>query len=344
MTLIAGIDEAGYGPNLGPLACTAVVFEVPDRVKVGDLWELVAGSVARLPCPAPDRVIIDDSKKVYTARGGLAALERTVLAAVAVRSPACEGRQPSCADRPPPTSGSLAASQPATFRDLLATLCSAWINDFDSEPWYRGCDLPLPHQATPAEIQLAARLLADGLERAGIALRALFSELVSPSELNGELEAGRSKAAALFATVSRLLDKVWAVAPGVPAHLVIDKHGGRNFYRVLLQERFPDRLVLARRESHDCSRYSLPAHNADAPKVVEFVKNGEQYLPVALASMISKYLRELAMQLFNRFWTERIPGLRPTAGYPTDARRFRREIAQAQRDLGIADDVLWRAR
>jgi hypothetical protein len=56
--------------------------------------------------------------------------------------------------------------------------------------------------------------------------------------------------------------------------------------------------------------------------------------------MTAKYLRELAMHQFNRFWHEQIPGLKPTQGYPVDAKRFRAEIADLQRSLGISDDVL----
>ena len=38
--------------------------------------------------------------------------------------------------------------------------------------------------------------------------------------------------------------------------------------------------------------------------------------------MVSKYVRERLMEEFNRFWRERTPGLKPTAGYPGDAKRF----------------------
>ena len=40
---------------------------------------------------------------------------------------------------------------------------------------------------------------------------------------------------------------------------------------------------------------------------------------VALASIVSKTVRELWMDVFNEYWRGRIPGLRPTAGYPSDA-------------------------
>jgi hypothetical protein len=37
-----------------------------------------------------------------------------------------------------------------------------------------------------------------------------------------------------------------------------------------------------------------------------------------------------------------MPGLRPTAGYPTDALRWRHDAAAAIEREGIADDDLWR--
>ena len=82
------------------------------------------------------------------------------------------------------------------------------------------------------------------------------------------------------------------------------------------------------------------------PNQVEahFCTGGEAHLPVALASMTAKYLRELAMLAFNAWWCERVPGLRPTAGYPGDARRFKEDIAQKQRRLKIEDAMLWRER
>jgi len=60
--------------------------------------------------------------------------------------------------------------------------------------------------------------------------------------------------------------------------------------------------------------------------------------------MVCKYVRELSMELFNEFWQSHVSDLKPTKGYPQDARRFRADIAQAQSVLGISDQVLWRER
>jgi hypothetical protein len=75
-----------------------------------------------------------------------------------------------------------------------------------------------------------------------------------------------------------------------------------------------------------------------------FRTKAESCLPAALASMASKYLRELAMRALNGFWRRRVPELQPTAGYPQDAKRFRVDIAEEIKKLAIDDRVFWRAR
>ena len=42
---IVGTDEAGYGPNLGPLVISATAWEVPGDPRKIDLWEKFAGIV-----------------------------------------------------------------------------------------------------------------------------------------------------------------------------------------------------------------------------------------------------------------------------------------------------------
>jgi ribonuclease HII len=74
------------------------------------------------------------------------------------------------------------------------------------------------------------------------------------------------------------------------------------------------------------------------------VEGDSASLPVAAASILAKYTRELFMRALNLWFAERLPGLRPTAGYWQDARRFLEETEGLRRSLGIADDVLIRAR
>jgi ribonuclease HII len=69
-----------------------------------------------------------------------------------------------------------------------------------------------------------------------------------------------------------------------------------------------------------------------------------QALPVAAASMLSKYLRESLMHRFNHFWKTHLPNLAPTAGYYNDGERFLRDIASKQQELGIKHEEIARSR
>src|ERR1019366_8946276 len=55
-----GIDEAGYGPNLGPFVMTLVACQAPDGV---DLWDALEAGVRRADDPADHRLIVADSKQ-----------------------------------------------------------------------------------------------------------------------------------------------------------------------------------------------------------------------------------------------------------------------------------------
>ena len=72
-------------------------------------------------------------------------------------------------------------------------------------------------------------------------------------------------------------------------------------------------------------------------------KSDEQHMPVALASMIAKYTRELIMVRFNSYFIEQIPQLKPTAGYVKDGRRFLREIEPLLVKKGINRELLVRS-
>ena len=80
-------------------------------------------------------------------------------------------------------------------------------------------------------------------------------------------------------------------------------------------------------------------------ETVPFTVGCEQrQLPVALASMASKYIRELLMARFNAYWTAAVPGLAPTAGYFRDGRRFWAQVEPELARLGLDAELVLRCR
>jgi ribonuclease HII len=100
-------------------------------------------------------------------------------------------------------------------------------------------------------------------------------------------------------------------------------------------------MVLAVRESAEQSVYRVLGLRR--PVQMTFLPRADTaHLCVALASMVSKYLRELLMGELNAFWAQQTPGLKPTAGYPGDAARFYHAIRPAVERLGIPERAVWR--
>ena len=185
-------------------------------------------------------------------------------------------------------------------------------------------------------------MLDQGLAAAGVRLAAVQSRAIFEEEFNELVDRYGSKGAALshetLALAARLIDAL----PPAPISVICDKHGGRNCYGRLLAEHFPEWLIEVHGEGRARSlyRFGPPQRRVE----ICFRTNAESCLPAALASMASKYLRELAMRALNHYWCSRIPGLEPTAGYPLDARRFRLAIAEKQAELQIGDRMVWRQR
>ena len=47
MAWVIGIDEAGYGPNLGPFVMTAVAAPLPETHDGANLWDVFRAAVRR---------------------------------------------------------------------------------------------------------------------------------------------------------------------------------------------------------------------------------------------------------------------------------------------------------
>jgi hypothetical protein len=321
MPYAIGVDEAGYAPNLGPLVVSASVWKLDDSNTQTDLYKRLNRFVRKSPprSGTSPRLAIADSKLLYTPAAGLKLLERGVLAALA-----------------------LVDHCPIDWLDVWQLLDPESLPHLPNLPWHVDYGLRLPVAAEADDIVRVAARLRSGLENVGVQLVALKSRAVFPDQLNrSTLEYG-TKAEALSKTTLELLAESLQLCTAERVLVVCDKHGGRNQYGRLLQQQFPDMLVEVHGES---AAESIYRWGPDATRIdVRFRARGESFLPTALASMASKYLRELAMRAFNDYWCGRVRDLAPTAGYPRDARRFRTAIRGAQAELGIADAVLWRDR
>jgi len=232
--------------------------------------------------------------------------------------------------------------QPTTWREMWDALSAESTDRPPSVPWYDGYDGPVPVDADPAQIPSLVGTLRAALAASGVGLIELRSTAVFPEEFNRLVEHHGTKGAALSHTTLALVAALMAPLPEGPISIVCDKHGGRNRYLALLTDHFPEHFIEIHGESRARSVYRFGPQERHVE--IRFQTKAESHLPAALASMASKYLRELAMRALNAFWCRRVEGLRPTAGYPQDAKRFNAEIAAVQAELGIDDRLLWRAR
>jgi hypothetical protein len=203
-----------------------------------------------------------------------------------------------------------------------------------ASPW---CEVPLN---APDHLARNA-LLPPGKSWRIVAVR---STVVGPARFNALLSRTGSKARVHFAAFRELLHFAWGLSTdGLPTHLEGDKHGGRHFYLEPLVEALPGAWIDRGPEGPALSRYVVRASGRSMTVSLAPRADGSNGL-VALASIVSKVVREVWMDQFNAFWTRRIEGLRPTAGYPVDAARFRAAIEPLARDQGLGPELWWRQR
>jgi hypothetical protein len=282
------------------------------------LAEWVVSRPSQAP-PGSSCVVIGDSKLLYQPDRGLGLLETGLGAALAALG-----------------------QRPATWRQMWETLAPGTCVAASPAVCYQDYDCPLPCAADPAAVARAAAVLCQALDQAGIRLAAIRSRALFPDAFNRLVDERGSKGSVLSHVTLGLAAELIAGLPDVPIHVVCDKHGGRDRYQPVLYEHFPDVFVEVHGEgaTYSLYRFGPPERRIE----FRFEVQAECYLATALASMASKYLRELAMRAWNAFWCARIEGLAPTAGYPADARRFQQAIAPLQRELAIDDRLLWRSR
>lgn len=318
--VIAGLDEAGFGPLLGPLTIGCVALRAVD-VAV-DPWERLAPLVGRANERDAARLAVGDSKAVFERNPrGRARLERTVLAF-----------------------HSLLHGVPEDARAFLdATPPPCGCDDIRAEFWRAA----MPKRLEGLEDGATARnvdALRAALELAALELLVCAVRAVPPSHLNASFARTESKGATHWEQCAPFLARLWDEFACEGVDLVVDRHGGRMRYAALLATTFEGSRVTVISEVPERSVYWIHGPGGRRVRATFAEKADAISFPVALASCCAKYAREIAMEAFNAHFIELQPALTPTAGYVTDARRWLAEAGPALSRAGLAPADLMRTR
>lgn len=319
MAFLVGIDEAGFGPLLGPLVVSSSVFSLPQGLLTADFWQILAKSVSDKRKRLAGRLLIADSKKTYNKTIGIGHLERTVLTVLRYLG-----------------------KKPTNLSELIEILCPDCLERLRDYPWYSNTE-NYCLSAETGDRMIALSMFAGDLASNGIRLEDLNSCCLDVAYYNKMVSTVKNKASVLFTATSQLIQTVFNNYAGEELHIIIDRQGGRMHYQQNLQRMFPDMSLRIVRESPEISSYEMQANRGSIR--VHFVVGADgKYLPVSLASMVSKYLREVLIGCINRYFTGFSPDIRPTAGYWEDGLRFIEDLKTNLPHIQFSQNQLIRCR
>ncbi|MCS7016192.1 MAG: hypothetical protein NZM42_08795 [Gemmatales bacterium] len=346
-----GIDEAGYGPILGPFVMTAVALSSSRSWRADEIWNHLPQVSARWPklgqrgtADNPPAFCITDSKQIHRGHHAFADLEYHTLPVLW----AWLGKSRRCG--------------PWLRRISVATLRGLQVPCYD----IRHRRLPMAHD--PSVIAQRAVLWREMLSAAGLTLLRPRVFIMLPEAINEAIAQHGTKAVLPLDGLRHLLPALLREisTSGVtlqftsltntddPVHCeaICDRLGGRLHYAAVLTGALDGWQLQTFHESAARCEYTLTSRNGTSLDGKSRLKLRLVIMPraecraflVALASMISKYVREIFMLHWNDYWRRHVPDLRPTSGYPGDAPRFLHSIQSAYLRLGFQEAWLRRCR
>ena len=307
MTWVIGIDEAGYGPTLGPLVIGGTLWKLNQTLSRDSFTDWTDGfAIGGL-----GRLRLADSKQLYRPASGMRLLEASLCAAFVTI--------------PLPIS---------SFREFFLRVTERTLPVDD--PWYTDWN---PRQFCEVDEPLLTEISSIATSRWGTGsteLRRVASCVIEPVEFNQLCRSRGNKATVLTEQSLSLVNRLIDTSGSMPNEIQVycDKHGGRNAYSAPLYHIWPDGRLRVVEESRQLSRYQL---EFDSGRKIHwnFTAKGDRHAPTALASMVAKFIRERLMAALNLYWCHRLPALKPTAGYPGDAARYLAAILPIAETLGI---------
>lgn len=304
--LVMGVDENGLGPRLGPLVATSLVLDVP-AYRRGPL------------CDRGLQLGLTDSK----ATGGfgrMAFIESVALALLDYDGKGLARSADDLLDRLSPTS-----------RTELRECCP---NDKTAAQCW-AVDLRLPvFGGDPAH---GAALLRQLVGRSQLQIIDVQSRLACAGMLNARHAIGQNKLAIDLELFEDLIASVHDVR-GAPLMVICGMIGGIRDYASRLR-RFDRDKVERVRGRRGQRRYTVQGLGE-----IRFEVDADaRHLPVALASIVGKYVREICMLRIGEFYRRDVPGLQLASGYHDPVTtRFIEETQPSRHHLGIVRDCFRR--